>query len=304
MVEEDVLHAFVPNAEVREIFPLEKGFIAHHTCAVHLADHPSVVLQKLDPRLLRREGIGAIENMIWAHDVCADMGSAPVTVPFSYACKDGCHHVIMDGAPWRCMSYHENRRPEAVTPDIAFALGRALRALHASFRKVPAPPCPYSPPTVEKLARLLAREDLSPDLADIRTQMTGWAGQADLPDLGNGPCHGDPKVQNWLYLEDKPYVLIDWDMAHIGPLARDLGDLMRSVCWLGPEGDTTPNHAGTAAVAEGYGTDAISLEAAQLCMRWVFVQLALRRLYKVHQGVEYFRDDLLRDAARGQVLFD
>lgn len=136
---------------------------------------------------------------------------------------------------WRAMTYIEHEPQRALPDDATYkAIGEQLGELHASLATLDYEPLyaiPHfhdTPYHADKLSR--HQSQLSPEAKAMTAQvLDDYAVLPRLPDRGSQLLHGDPRTDNMLFRDGKPFTFIDFDTLMHGPRWIDIGDLLRSI---------------------------------------------------------------------------
>lgn len=140
------------------------------------------------------------------------------------------HQILREGYWWHAMEHVPSCLPDILEPDCLVAYGAILGRINRS-RPV-SPPCPWNcpdPRTLVPVVRAMCENNrFDPDRDDFAKFFIDLSSRVALPAGPTGLCHGDPKRDNLLHVDGLPRYVIDFDCLHVGPIARDLGDLIRS----------------------------------------------------------------------------
>ena len=153
---------------------------------------------------------------------------------------------------WRCFSYEGNRTLHRIgSPEQAFACAGLVARFHGAlgnlshtFRSVR----PGAHNTAQHMATLTKIVDealrqphrfpLIDDVARIADSILAyWQGLAVPEGLPRRVIHGDLKVSNIRFLDERPWCLIDLDTMARESIDVELGDALRSWCNPGTEDD-------------------------------------------------------------------
>jgi thiamine kinase-like enzyme len=141
-----------------------------------------------------------------------------------------------EGKVWRSFTYIQNDpAPAHYDRETLVAMGGLLARLHRSFGKldyIPRFRIPHFHETDYYAAQLEARIDMMPDEATSlvsRTILTEYQGVPELPDLGIQLIHADPRTQNMLFRDGKPFTFVDLDTVMEGSPWIDIGDFLRAL---------------------------------------------------------------------------
>ncbi|MDX1563636.1 MAG: phosphotransferase, partial [Gammaproteobacteria bacterium] len=169
-----------------------------------------------------------------------------LVTPLLLRTVDGRNRVVSDGKVWRLLTRIEGVCHDAI-PDDATAreAGRLLGRFHAALADFRAPIA----------SQRLGVHDTQRHLEHLRQTLTlefqhrAHAAVSELaaqifhlariarppPGLPDRMVHGDPKISNVLFADDRAVCLIDLDTVARMPVALELGDALRSWCNLSAE---------------------------------------------------------------------
>lgn len=141
-----------------------------------------------------------------------------------------------DGSIWRAFEYIESDHSDQVEGGESFKnYGEILGRLHRSLAKLDYEPrhkLPHFHDTefyADELFKAIPKlsqsgMELAYDLLRVYHTELG-----SLPRASHQLIHGDPRTNNMLYRDGKPFTFIDWDTLMKGTIWVDIGDMLRSI---------------------------------------------------------------------------
>ncbi len=295
---------FAIPSPIRAITPLGRGLI-NETFRVTAADQ-HFVLQHLNSTVFPApEQIMANWRVLSAH--LATIPAAAVRIPSLIPARDGADFVRdTDGAIWRMQEWIAASAPlpQLTTSAQAWEVGAMLGHFHRATATLPPSHLHVTLPdfhaTPVYLARLLARGELPEFVAARRDLATALTDAQRTGQLVLRVTHGDPKLDNILFSEEKQraLALIDLDTVQPGLIQHDLGDCLRSCCNRSGEhgaGAVEFDLEICADILAGYGAATVGLlTAADIAVlydaiRLLPFELGIRFLTDHFDGDRYFR---------------
>lgn len=150
--------------------------------------------------------------------------------------EDGRPFVVVAGRQAMLFAYAagEELAAAAVTPERCRRVGEQLGRLHELAGAFPDErPNPYGRSRVEGwLAALRPDGGADPEVrAALPFLEEELARSAALPGAPRGLVHGDPFIDNVLWVGDRVSAVLDWEMACTDPFAYDLGVALSAWCY-------------------------------------------------------------------------
>lgn len=224
--------------------PLDSGLI-NQSFAVHRGGAPIGVLQRVNPAVFA----ATIHDNIAL--VTAHLAARAVVTPRLLPTKYGRNYVVIDGAPWRLLSWVGDRTVDKLSdPGDAHAAGALVASWHAATADLDAPFGPTwatallatgtrdrfhdTAAWMTRLAATVAHHPahrLYDRVAPLADEILAQA--ATIPDPGALPVrvvHGDLKISNLRFTGPDATAIIDLDTVGRGTLDAELGDAFRSWC--------------------------------------------------------------------------
>lgn len=286
------------------------GGLVNETMLVETEDR-TFILRKLAPIL----GANTIRTLCAVGDHLLNAGweaptvestitGEPYVVDDSHKIWHGMAHITSDCLP-----------PEQPDAKLAKHVGELLGSWHSTVSSLE-----FSPESLthfhdtDYIAKKLSDElSLLPDkpsqelaallLADYYAQFN------QLPEIPQ-IIHGDPKLDNMLYRNNKPFTLIDFDCVMIDSTWTDIGDFLRSLNSKLLHTREDPFKAITGFM-EGYlDTAGIKLSfdeanhGALQATRRIACELGMRYLSDIVDGHNYFNWDNRQYGSRAEALFN
>ncbi|MDR1920327.1 MAG: phosphotransferase [Candidatus Adiutrix sp.] len=275
----------------------------------------SFVLQRLNDFFQGAEALGS--NWLAVQNAARERDPAPPPLPLIQADLEGRLLSFLDepaNGVWRLTGYLPGAPPAAKNAAAAREAARFLGRCH-QFLNRPAPlpleDLPEGEFTNQRLCRAddfenLARiyrghpclaelETLLAEAADSAWQLPFFPGFIDVFQRRDVIIHGDPKRDNFLFLDGRPSALLDWDTVGFGHVLIDLAEMLRS--WSARAG---PAEAAVmtdiaAGVMAGYAETGLSLYPDEIellppVLRGVALNLCRRYLTDALAGI-YFKWD-------------
>lgn len=275
----------------------------------------------------------ALNTSLWDERVIADYESVQrylrtsgLFVPVLLASKQGSPAFRHGGVLWRCFEYIPNDTVETPTPDLAREAGALLGRFHAlmaasRFRPTFSLLGFHDTPEIRRKMRVVSNlpqhREKRNEVAEERAFLEEHLEYRYLPRYlkPHVVIHGDPKLDNFLFKENKAIALLDLDtMMRASPLI-DIGDALRSWCRKKP---STPEfmpdvfeaaYAGYCSTAPySYGMpgvkSAMGLLTLELAARYLtdyfeesyfshvqekYVSLAEQNLTRARRYIQYYR---------------
>lgn len=183
------------------------------------------------------DDIDAITKHLW---------SKTLTTPLLIPSQSGSRCVKYQDQTWRLLSRIPGETHEALSTDAQAAeAGRVLGAFHQALDDFEAP-LKGARPSVHNIERHLnnlraalrthtlhpalpAATAISDAILDLAQPL------APLPRVPDRLVHGDPKISNIIFDQNRAICLIDLDTIARAPVALELGDALRS--WCNPAGE-------------------------------------------------------------------
>jgi Ser/Thr protein kinase RdoA (MazF antagonist)/NTP pyrophosphatase (non-canonical NTP hydrolase) len=310
---------FRPDEELAALAPLGSGRINGTWLAVTAAGE-EYVLQRLnpavfpDPSLVQANLCRVTEHL--RANLPAESGFKVFHVFRSP--EGGTAWIDSGGACWRLLSHIDGAALEAVeNAEQARQIGAALGLFHQLLAALPPPALADTLPGFHNSPLYLAEYEArrkapcQPEAADCRDFLRQRRADFFLleeaqqrGEVTEQAVHGDPKVGNFLFSQDKQQVvsLIDLDTVKPGLLLHDLGDCLRSCC--NPLGEEVANldeivfrQDFFAAVLTGYFSRAAGLlkpgdiRLLADSARLISLELGLRFYSDYLAGSPYFKAD-------------
>lgn len=131
---------------------------------------------------------------------------------------------------------HDNLGYEKITPQIATSLGLALANLHKVLMNFPAkatiPQREFhdTPGFIKKLVKTAASQPEKAALVQEEIDFVLHEFQfliAKVP-IKTAITHGDPKIYNFLFKENRLVGIVDWDEVSFGNVYLEIGDALRN----------------------------------------------------------------------------
>lgn len=256
------VHFFFPDQEIIQAKPLAIGHI-NQTLLVYLSPDTPHILQQLSPSVFPdpavimnniKQVISHLRRGLQNHPELS------IQIPALLASPSGAtSYVDSAGTHWRMLTYIEKSRTlhTIKSREQAQEIGRILGSFHMLLSDLePAmlkDPLPGFHQTPEYLNRYddsvrhgsgtknTHEQYCAERIEDCRRQVDIL--EQNRPRLSQGIIHGDPKVSNFLFAENKNMAisLIDLDTVMPGLLLHDLGDVLRSCCNSAGEDITDPS---------------------------------------------------------------
>lgn len=217
----------------------------------------------------------------------------------------------VEGKVWRSFTYLENDpAPDEYDLETLMAMGGLVARLHRSFnslRYTPRFTIPHFHDTEYYAGRL---EQTIPAMPDEETHeksqaiLSAYQGAPELPDLGTQLIHGDPRTQNMLFREGKPFTLVDLDTVMRGSPWIDIGDFLRGLAHDAVTAGSPDPAKDIPYASEGYrcesGTDIDKPDfhrAAIAAARLITLELGMRFMLDIVDD-NYFEWDQARYSSR------
>lgn len=210
--------------------------LINRTFVVSVNDQPASVLQQLNTRIFVpevHEDIEAVTRRL------AFRGMA--TPHLLRTIRGDLWHVDDASRVWRCMTYEGNRTIHKVSNlrdareagALAARFHAAVRELEWSFRSVRAGA--HDTPRHMELLEEAVRNRRGHRLHDHVERLADeiherWSSWGAMPSIPVRVVHGDMKISNVRFLDERAHCLIDLDTMAMETLAVELGDAMRSWC--------------------------------------------------------------------------
>jgi Ser/Thr protein kinase RdoA (MazF antagonist) len=209
------------------------GGMINATYRVESAQGDLLILQRLSGIF---EAESLTEDFARVTDyLLANGWEVPVLVP---AANGKLHVMDSEGHPWRAMTWvasDSNTVKARHDAEAMHGYGSLLGAWHEAMKKLD-----YQPRHVlahfhdtafyvEKLRTLLADMPGAEASELAQNFLKAYAALPALPDYGNQLLHGDPRTDNMLFRQGKPFTFIDFDTVMFGSIWLDVGDMLRSL---------------------------------------------------------------------------
>ena len=210
-------------------------------------------------------------------------------VPILLRGKDNIPFCTLDGYVFRAFEYIENDPITNPSPDIAYEGGLSLGRFHSimsRFNFTPRFSLPHFHDTRYYIKSLTSRfndprnyfkaDSIRPQYSFILSALKCM----DIPSSHDSLIHGDPKLANYLFKDNKAIATLDLDTVMYSDRTYDIGDALRSWCRQKPstslflpeifesyiegynDGSDTP-------LTRGSAKDALSLLTLELCTRYL-----------------------------------
>jgi Ser/Thr protein kinase RdoA (MazF antagonist) len=204
--------------------------------------------------------------------------------------RSGDAYLEHDGDVWRLMTYIEGTTSERVeNSGQAKEAGRVLGRFHTAMRSFRGT-LSHARTNVHDFSLHLQRLDMAllehrdhrdhTEIASLGARIVETAADIhDFPPTRNVFVHGDPKISNIIFDNDKAVCLIDLDTLTTMPIEVEIADALRS--WCNVEAEDSPNSQFSAevfaAACEGYaGIDRDIAEMLPDTTAKIAVELAAR----------------------------
>ncbi len=239
MIPDEILHAYSLTLEEVVIKPIAIGLI-HQTYKI-TEDSREYIFQSLN-KFLSSPSITEDMDAVTKH-----LLEKGLVAPEVIKNKDNDLLTEFGDMVWRAQSYLGGSSYEIVGNEkVAYEAGKQLGIFHREMSDLQHAFKSGRPnhPTEEYLeiftSHLDEHSDLAANIQDevmyLQERVSGLLLPGTLPIK---VIHGDPKISNFLFKEEKAFALIDLDTCSSASLLFDLGDAFRS--WCGLEEDNPEN---------------------------------------------------------------
>lgn len=246
------------------------------------------------------------------HTIVGHLGEEGWEMPALLQTLDGRYYVKDEsGKLWRVTSYIEHDKGKLQKLDL---YGEILGRLHLSLSKLDYSP-KFSLPNFHDTGYYFKRlADVHSDIPTVEAQKfadrlsSAYKDIPELPDFGKQLIHADPRTDNILQRNGKPFTFIDWDTVMMGTIWMDIGDMLRSLAEDKVMKGSMPDIDDLNDVAEGYRSIAcpdtpknefrsLALQAAQV----ITLELTARFVADYKEGEKgYFTWDNTKYESRHQ----
>ena len=213
--------------------------------------------------------------------------------------------VDNEGSVWRGMPYIESDEypPQTIDVDTAGDIGELLARWHSTMQWLDYEPrfrIPNFHNTSHHARSLFYNTDELPGNTQelARSVLNSHAELTPLPNAPTQLIHGDPKIENFLFRNGKPFTLIDLDTVMRGPVWFDVGDLLRSVASKDLRQSKEVDQDKINCLIEGYFNAArpgMSLadfaDFSKLATQHISLELAMRYLNDIVDATYFSWDD-------------
>jgi Ser/Thr protein kinase RdoA (MazF antagonist) len=192
----------------------------------------SFVLQNLNPTWDER----VIQDY---QNVQSFLRTRGISVPVLLPTKSGAYSYQNENGIWRIFEYIENDGKTKPTPEIAFEAGTLLGKFHQIMSKTTFKPkfklegFHQTQKIIGELERVFADKRYSQmhtQLEDEYETIIRDTPTYYLESKNKVVIHGDPKLDNFLFKNQKAIAILDLDTIMLSDELIDLGDAMRSWC--------------------------------------------------------------------------
>lgn len=222
------------------------------------------------------------------------------------------HHQDKNGNIWRNLKHiNSDQVPVRLTPQTWYETGALLGRWHRDMKQLAYQPefsiphfhdTEYHADKLERNIGLFPTES-SRKLATHISEIYNELGTS--PDNPTQLLHGDPKIDNMIFRNGKPFTFIDLDTVMHGPIWLDMGDMIRSAISNCFKHDTTVNTAGIIQnICRGYfGSGGLDMDlddleqVARKSARQIALELAMRYMNDIIDD-SYFEWDRSSYATR------
>ncbi len=287
----EILRTILPGVKALSFTRLPEGKTVRGTWKVEIKNNQPLVLQQLTQRMDEKSTFPRLEyNGPWFHKQMDEVKI--VKTPKHYYSHSGKHVLDLDSRKWRILEYLEDNRPNIIEPSTAFLLGELLSKIHAIVLSCQ-PPYSGDLHPFQEVKHEFENTDTSMVPLNIMEQARRWVRQAEtIPVLGKCICHGDTKLENWLFKKNSPYALVDLDLVHIGNPCTDVGDLLRSLVKHALKTKQCENLL-ISSFLKGY--EKLSQSEGLACLSHVWARLTMRRILWAANGRPEAINDLKSD---------
>lgn len=223
-IPEEILTEFFQHEEIADIQCLNGGMI-NATFLIEFTKG-KVIMQKLSPIF----DVNMIEDyLVLSKHLQKDGWEVAEVIKNNHK---GLYSLDNDNNVWRAFSFIESDSDEC--KDLSL-YGEILAKTHYSLAKLNYTP-KFSLPHFHETAYYAEKLEKSKD--EIPTAegknlanrvMTAYTSIPRLPETGNQLIHADPRTNNVLLRDGKPFMFIDWDTLMLGTIWIDIGDMLRSI---------------------------------------------------------------------------
>ena len=193
------------------------------------------VLQRLQPKM-------RTDSLEHNYEVYSDvLDHAGILYPKWVKDFDGKYFYTDDnGNSWRMYPFIDGSLLSApLKRERLFALGQGIAGLHVAFGSMDGKPEAVYPMLhdlkyyYDRYVSILKRDNVRPDRRDDHLEAVIESSIGRFVDKGleeKRIVHGDPKLANILFKDEKVIAFLDMDTVMMGSLSEDIADCIRSCC--------------------------------------------------------------------------
>ncbi len=163
-----------------------------------------------------------------------------VFVPILLSSKEGKYYYKNGNEIWRVFEYIPHEKISSITPSMAYSIGETLGRFHEVMKKSDFHPnsniteLHNTKRIIERLYNVFNNKNNLKKSERVKEEyklINQMIEKHYLPeDLPKTIIHGDPKVDNFLFRDEKVKAVIDLDTLMEASELIDIGDALRSMC--------------------------------------------------------------------------